>query len=82
MPPFIDLFEIDLGERPKRKIAYEMRMVSAETCPVCKEVLMGYGTEVTPYNCSCGTWLNTEQDPFNYEVWSGDELNAKRNNIR
>lgn len=64
--------------RKKRKIDYQMRTVSAPCCTVCDEVLMGIGTVARPYNCSCGTWENTEQDPFNYTVWTGEELNERK----
>lgn len=30
--------------------------INKEHCPVCKEMLQGNGTTVTPWECSCGVW--------------------------
>jgi len=37
-------------------------------CPVCKEILFGNNSKISPYQCSCGEWRADRVNPGFYKI--------------
>jgi hypothetical protein len=52
------------------KIIYKSVKMIMPSCPVCKSILGGNGSQLLPYYCKCGEWLAKDFFDFKgeYEI--------------
>ncbi len=45
-----------------QNVTYKTRSVPSLYCEICKQFLIGNGSNVTPYKCACGMYLFSADD--------------------
>ena len=51
-----------------RQVEYKRIKMSMPHCPVCKEMLRGNNSHISPYTCSCGTWESDWMNPLYFKI--------------
>ncbi len=47
-----------------RQPYYKMVKISRPHCPICKEMLGGNNSGISPWKCSCGEWTKEILDDY------------------
>lgn len=50
------------------KVVYKRVKILMPHCGICKEMFGGNNSIASPYQCKCGTWKNSWEDPIEFEL--------------